>query len=106
MAVKVKKPTPKKPLTKAELVDKISAAQKITKVEVEKAIKIVTEGITTVIKDNDFIRIPDFVDFKVNDRAARKGRNPQTGKEIDIPATKVIAVRVSKPLKEVVKNGK
>ena len=62
-----------------------------------------TESITAALAKGEKVQILGFGTFEVRARAARKGRNPQTGKAIKIPATKVPAFKPGKALKEAVK---
>ncbi|MEK7689271.1 MAG: HU family DNA-binding protein, partial [Deltaproteobacteria bacterium] len=76
-------------MTKGELVDAIAGAAEITKVAAEKAVNAFTETVTKSLKKGDTVSLVGFGAFSVSKRKARKGRNPQTGKEINIPAAKV-----------------
>ncbi|OIS65855.1 DNA-binding protein, partial [Bacillus subtilis] len=63
----------------------------------------VFDTISEALKSGEKVSIPGFGTFEVRERAARKGRNPQTGEEIDIPATKAPAFKPAKALKDAVK---
>ena len=73
-------------MIKAELVAKISAETKLTKVQVQKALKSFIEVTTAALKAGDKITLVGFGTFSAVNRTARKGRNPQTGKELKIAA--------------------
>ena len=73
-------------MTKAELVAKISAETKLTKVQVQRTLKSFIEVTTAALKAGDKITLVGFGTFSAVNRTARKGRNPQTGKEIKIAA--------------------
>jgi DNA-binding protein HU-beta len=75
----------------------------MTKSNATKAINSLFDIIAEKLKAGDSIQIPGFGNFEVRERAARKGRNPQTGEEIDIAASKVPAFKAGKNLKEAVK---
>lgn len=74
-----------------------------TKKEAQAAIDCVFSSITTSLKKKDTVTLVGFGTFKVEQRKARKGRNPQTGKEIEIKATTVAKFVPGKALKDAVK---
>lgn len=90
-------------MTKAELIGSIAKETKITKASAEKAINAFTNSVTKALKKGDKLTLTGFGTFSVAKRRARKGRNPQTGKEIKIPATKVAKFKVGNLLKSAVK---
>jgi DNA-binding protein HU-beta len=90
-------------LTKAELIDKISGKAGLTKVDAEKALNAFTSSVTDALKKGDKLTLVGFGTFSVTKRAARKGRNPQTGKEIKIKATTAPKFKAGAGLKEAVK---
>mgnify|MGYP000012392298 CR=1 FL=1 len=91
-------------MTKAELVDKIYAKSGLpTKAKSEAALDATIEAITECLTAGDSITLTGFGSFKVTKRAARKGRNPRTGKECLIPASRVVKFTPGKTLKEAVK---
>ncbi|HKZ46911.1 MAG TPA: HU family DNA-binding protein [Thermodesulfobacteriota bacterium] len=90
-------------MTKGELVDAIAGAAEITKVDAEKAVNAFTETVTKSLKKGDTVSLVGFGAFSVSKRKARKGRNPQTGKEINIPAAKVPKFKAGKGLKDAVR---
>ena len=73
-----------------------------SKKEAARAVDIVFDSIVRNISKGEDVMINDFGKFKKVDRAARKGRNPQTGEEIKIPASKKVSFRVASSLKEAV----
>ena len=85
-------------MNKGELVARISEAGGMTKVEAKRALEVVIANMTTAMKKGEKVTITGFGTFRVMDRAAQKGRNPQTGKEITIPARKVVKFRPAKKL--------
>ena len=88
-------------MTKSELVATISQHFK-TKAEAERALEAVLESIQESLKKGEDVRIVGFGTFSVSQRAARTGRNPRTGEEIKIPATKTPTFKAGKELKEAV----
>ncbi len=92
-------------MTKAELVEKIAGEIKISKVAAAKALAVVTGSIAQAMKKGDKVTLVGFGTFSVASRAARKGRNPRTGKEIKIASKKVPRFSAGATLKAVV-NGK
>ncbi len=89
---------------KAELIEKVATSADLTKKDATAAVEAVFESIKDTLADGEKVQIIGFGNFEVRDRAARKGRNPQTGEEIQIPATKVPAFKAGKALKDAVKN--
>ncbi|MEC6747461.1 HU family DNA-binding protein [Marinilactibacillus sp. GCM10026970] len=88
---------------KAELIEKVSAATDLTKKDATAAVESVFETIKESLANGEKVQVIGFGNFEVRDRAARKGRNPQTGEEIQIPASKVPAFKAGKALKDAVK---
>lgn len=89
---------------KSELIDKVAQATDLTKKDASAAVEAVFDSITETLSNDEKVQIIGFGTFEVRERAARKGRNPQTGDEIEIPASKVPAFKAGKALKESVKN--
>ena len=90
-------------MNKTELVAAIAEKAELSKKDAEKALKAFTETVAEQLKNGDKIQLVGFGTFEVRHRAARKGRNPQTGAEIEIPASKVPAFKPGKALKDAVK---
>ncbi|GFH63284.1 MAG: DNA-binding protein HU-beta [Candidatus Desulfovibrio kirbyi] len=91
-------------MTKAELVAKIHAKAALpTKAKAEDALDAVLSSLREALAVGDSVTFTGFGSFKVVTRAARKGRNPRTGKEIQIPAGKIVKFTVGKGLKDAVK---
>ena len=88
---------------KAELVSEVAAKTKLTKKDVSEAVDAVFEAIQEDLAKGEKVQLIGFGTFEVRDRAARKGRSPQTGAEIEIPASKVPAFKPGKSLKDAVK---
>lgn len=89
-------------MNKKELIDLISDKSGFTKVDSEKAFTAVFETLTELLVNGDSIIIPKFASLGVKLRPARNGRNPSTGKMMEIPASKVISFKTSSKLKEVI----
>jgi DNA-binding protein HU-beta len=83
-------------MNKAELVDKIAKDADITKAQANEALDSFTKCVVTSLKKGDKVTLVGFGTFSVTKRAARVGRNPQTGKEIKIPAKKVAKFKAGK----------
>ncbi|MBM4276837.1 MAG: HU family DNA-binding protein [Deltaproteobacteria bacterium] len=90
-------------MTKAELVAAIGKEAKVSKASAEKALNAFTATVTKALKKGDRLSLPGFGAFSVTKRKARIGRNPQTGKEIKIPAAKVTKFKAGNLLKNAVK---
>ena len=93
-------------MTKAELFDAIAKSSKLTKADSEKALSAAINAVINALKKGDAVRLVGFGTFEVTKRAARKGRNPQTGKEIQIKASKSPKFKAGKSFKEAVNTGK
>ena len=89
-------------MNKAELVNAIAADAKITKADAEKAINGFITATTKALKKGDRVALVGFGSFSVAKRAARTGRNPQTGKEMKIAAKKVAKFKAGAELKKAV----
>ncbi len=87
-------------LTKAGLVAVAAEEAGATKAATEKVLNAVLNAIQKGLVDGKPITLVGFGTFSVGDRQARKGRNPQTGQEIQIPAAKVVKFKPGKALKE------
>ncbi len=90
-------------MTKAELVASVAKETMISKASIEKAINAFIGCVAKVLKKGGKLTLPGFGTFSVSKRRARKGRNPQSGDEIEIPATKVAKFKAGKLLKRAVK---
>lgn len=92
-------------MNKAELVAAIAEKSELSKKDAEKALKAFTEVVTEELKKGNKIQLVGFGTFEVSERAAREGRNPQTGETMTIEASKSPKFKAGKALKDVV-NGK
>ena len=91
-----------KSVNKTQLIDKIAANADITKAAAGRVVDAMVASITESLQKGDDVALVGFGTFTVRDRAARTGRNPHTGKEIQIAAAKVPAFRAGKGLKDAV----
>lgn len=87
-------------MNKSDLVDHIALSADISKDKAEGALAAITEGISQGLVNGDDVTLIGFGTFKVNQRAARVGRNPRTGEELQIAASKVPSFKAGKALKE------
>ncbi len=92
-------------MNKNELIDQIVNNAGFSKADAEKALVSVLDVITDAMKQGVEVALLGFGSFKVGTRAARTGRNPRTGKKIDIPASKVIKFKAGKKLKTQLMNN-
>ena len=86
-------------MTKAEFVAAVAAKMEVPKTVAAEAVETFIEVTTKLLKDGDKVTFPGFGTFSVSERAARKGRNPQTGAEIQISASKSGKFAAGKDLK-------
>jgi len=89
-------------LKREDLVQCVIEETKMTKKEATNAVNAVFNGLTEALANGEKINLTGFGNFEVRERAARKGRNPQTGDEIEIAASRVPAFKPAKPLKRIV----
>ena len=89
-------------MNKGDLINEVAKVVS-TKKEAQEAVDCVFSSITKALKKGDTVTLIGFGTFKVTQRKARKGRNPQTGEEIDIKASKAPKFTPGKALKEAVK---
>jgi nucleoid DNA-binding protein len=89
-------------MNKTELVKIVAEKSSLTQSDVNKAFDAILETITESLKNKEEVNLPGFGKFKVSQRSARKGRNPQTGAEIDIAAATVPSFSAGKSLKDAV----
>ena len=87
-------------MNRMELVAAIAEQTELSKKDAEKALKAFTDVITEELKKGEKIQLVGFGTFEVSGRAAREGRNPQTGKTITIPASKAPRFKAGKALKD------
>ena len=90
-------------MTKSDLIDKVATEAKIPRAAAERALNSFTASITDVLKQGGKITLPGFGTFLTSNRSARKGRNPRTGEEIDIPAVRIPKFKAGKGLKDAIR---
>jgi DNA-binding protein HU-beta len=89
-------------MNKAELISSVAEKTELTKKDSEKAVNAILEAIGAALGKGDKVQLVGFGTFEIRKRAARKGRNPQTGEEINIAAAKVPVFKAGKSLREAV----
>lgn len=87
-------------MNKAELVAAIAEKTELSKKDSEKALKAFIDVVTEELKKGEKIQLVGFGTFEVVERAAREGRNPQTGETMNIPASKAPKFKAGKQLKD------
>lgn len=90
-------------MNKAELVEAMAASAGLSKADAKRALDAFISNTTAALKKGDRVALVGFGSFSVSNRAARKGRNPQTGKEIQIEAKKVVKFKAGADLSEKIK---
>ena len=89
-------------MNKSELIDAIATSADISKAAAGRALDAVTDSIITALKGGEQVALVGFGTFVVKERAARAGRNPQTGAPIEIAAAKIPSFKAGKALKDAV----
>ncbi len=89
-------------MTKTELIEKVSSDTKLSKTDTGMVLNSVIDNISKALKKGDNVTLIGFGTFDVTKRKARKGKNPQTGETIKIPAKKAPRFRAGKGLKDLV----
>jgi DNA-binding protein HU-beta len=90
-------------MNRADLVTRISKDAEITKRQAEKALNALVDSVQEALSKGDSVTLVGFGTFTVMSRAARKGRNPQTGREIFIPASKTAKFKAGRGLRQSVR---
>ncbi|KKI91500.1 DNA-binding protein [Bacillus sp. SA1-12] len=90
-------------MNKTELINAVASQTELSKKDTTKAVDALIDTIINTLSKEEKIQLIGFGTFEVRERAARTGRNPQTGEELQIPASKVPAFKPGKELKEAVK---
>lgn len=86
-------------MNKAELIDAMAAGAGLSKADAKRALDAFVGATTNALKKGNRVALVGFGSFSVSTRAARKGRNPQTGQEINIAAKKVVKFKPGAELK-------
>lgn len=89
-------------MNKSELIEAVAASADIPKAAAGRAVDAVIEAVTNALKNDDQVVLVGFGTFSVKERAARTGRNPQTGDPIEIAAAKIPSFKAGKALKDAV----
>jgi DNA-binding protein HU-beta len=89
-------------VNKTDLIEAIASSADISKAAAGRALDAVTDAITQALKNNDQVALVGFGTFAVKERAARTGRNPQTGSPIEIAAARIPSFKPGKSLKDAV----
>ena len=89
-------------MNKTELISDVASKANMTKKDVEKVLSALFASIEETLKKQEKVQLVGFGTFEVRDRKPRSGRNPQTGEEIKIPASRVPAFKAGKTLKDAV----
>ena len=87
-------------MTKAELIAKVAEQANLSKKDADKAVSAVVDSIVASLEKGERVQLVGFGTFEVRERAARKGRNPRTKEEIDIPASKLPVFKAGKAFKD------
>ena len=91
-------------MTKADLVENVYLKTGFSKKESAEIVEMVFDIMKTTLEDGDKIKIAGFGNFVVKDKATRRGRNPQTGAEIEISSRRILTFKPSQVLKAAI-NG-
>ena len=89
-------------MNKTELIAAVAEEAEMTKKDAEKAVKAVIDVISDALVQGDKVQLIGFGTFETRERAAREGRNPQTGAVIEIPAKKLVKFKATKTLADAV----
>lgn len=87
-------------MNKTELINKVAEATQMTKKDAARSVEAVFDAITEALSKGDKVQLIGFGNFEVQQKGPRKGRNPQTGEPMEIPAKKVPKFKPGKQLKE------
>ena len=89
-------------MTKSELIDAIAETAELSKADASKALSATLESVTDALKAGEKVALIGFGTFSVSQRAARTGKNPQTGEALAIPASKAAKFKAGQQLKDAV----
>jgi integration host factor subunit beta len=89
-------------MTKADLVEKVTAVGDLTRRDGEVVVETIFDAVIGALKSGDKIEIRGFGSFRTRQRNSRIGRNPKTGERVDVPAKKVPYFKPSKELRDLV----
>ncbi|MBQ6540606.1 MAG: HU family DNA-binding protein [Oscillospiraceae bacterium] len=89
-------------MNKIELIAEIAAKTGLTKKDTEKAVSAAVDAISAELRNGGSVKVAGFGNFTVKEKAERKARNPRTGEEVIVPASKAVQFRPAKALKDTV----
>ena len=89
-------------MNKSELIAKMAEKSNLTKKDAEAALKALVESVEEALENKEKVQLVGFGTFEVRERAERTGRNPQSGKEMVIPASKAPKFKAGKALKDLI----
>ncbi|MBF7082691.1 HU family DNA-binding protein [Desulfallas sp. Bu1-1] len=89
-------------MNKAELIASVAEKAELTKKDAEKAVSALLATVEEALAKGEKVQLVGFGTFEIRERAARKGRNPQTGEEIEIAAARVPVFKAGKALREAI----
>ena len=89
-------------MTKADLVDEVSAATELSRKDSEVIVEALFDSVVKALKNSDKLEVRGFGSFRIRKRKARQGRNPKTGEKVDVPEKKVPYFKPSKELKDLI----
>lgn len=87
-------------LSKPNLIDAVASRTGVTKADAARNIDALLEVITEAVANGDEVKMTGFINIKVEERAARQGRNPRTGETINIPAKNAVKIKAGSVLKD------
>ncbi len=87
-------------MNKAELISKVAEKAELSKKDADKAVSALIESVQEALKAGEKVQLVGFGSFEVRERAARKGKNPRSGEEITIPASKSPVFKAGKAFKD------
>lgn len=90
-------------LSRSDLEARIAEGTGLPRTQVADVLRTFEQEITKALVAGDSVRLSGFATFETSERSARKGRNPQTGEQIDIPASRGVKISAGAPLKAAVK---
>jgi DNA-binding protein HU-beta len=93
-------------MNKTDLIDAVAAQTDASKVQTGAALDAIIDAITKAVTSGETVQLIDFGSFSTGARAARTGRNPATGEEIRIPASKTVKFTAGKAFKDAVNGSK
>lgn len=93
-------------MNKAELIASVAEKSELTKKDAEKAVGALLATIEETLAKGEKVQLVGFGTFEIRERAARKGRNPQTGAEIEIAAARVPVFKAGKALRDAISSSK